>query len=61
MKESKSLLSRILEAAAAFALSAFLLKLGVSYLLQIWWILLIVIAIIGAAVVIYRILKYRNW
>lgn len=61
MKESKSLLTQILEIAATFALIAFLLKLGVFYLLQIWWVLLIIIVVIGAAVVIYRIWKYKNW
>ena len=53
----KKLVTRILEICAAFALGAFLLKLGVAYIKEIWPILLVIAAVIAAAVIGYRIYK----
>ena len=58
-KEPKKLIIRLLEATAIFALSMFLLKLGMALLLEIWWGLLILALIAGGAVVGYRIWKNK--
>ncbi len=50
-EKPKKLITRILEFAGLFALSAFLLKLAVCYILQIWPVLLIIAIIVAAAVV----------
>ena len=60
MKEPKGLLTRILEIAAIFALIAFLLNLGVCYLQEVWWVLLIIAVVIGVGVALYRIWKKKN-
>ncbi|MCL1976235.1 MAG: hypothetical protein FWG61_08765 [Firmicutes bacterium] len=57
--QPKKLITRILEFAGLFALSAFLLKLGVAYLKEIWVGLLIIAGIAGIAIVGYRIWKIR--
>ena len=53
--QPKRLITRILEFAALFALSAFLLRLGVAYLREIWWALAIIIGGIAG----YRIYKNK--
>lgn len=58
--QPKKLITRILEFAAVFALSAFLLRLGVLYLKEIRWALLIIALLTAAAVVGYRIWKYKT-
>ena len=55
----RRLIIRILEFAALFALSAFLLRLGVAYLREIWWVLLIITVIAALAVFAYRIYKNK--
>ncbi len=50
-KEPRRLISRVVEFAVLFVISAFLLRLGAYYLADVWWILLIVgIAVIGVTV-----------
>jgi len=56
----KKLIIRILEFAGLFALSAFLIRLGVVYLREIWLALVIIGVVIGAAVIGYRVWKNRT-
>ena len=58
-KQPKRLLEIILEYAIIFALSAFLVKLGVCYLLCVWPALLIIATVVIGSVIAYRIWK-RN-
>ena len=48
-KEPKRLIVRILEYAAIFAVAAFLLRLGVAYLTEIWAVVL-VIAVVAVGI-----------
>ncbi|MDR2445767.1 MAG: hypothetical protein LBD58_00520 [Treponema sp.] len=57
--EPKTLISRFFEFAALFALGCFLIRLGVRFLLEIRWILLIVFVTTAAAVIAYRVWR-RN-
>jgi len=57
--QPKKLIIRIIEFAALFALSAFLIRLGICYILEIWP-ALIVLAVVTAGIVIgYRIWKNK--
>jgi hypothetical protein len=57
--QPKKLIVRIMEAAVLFALSAFLIRLGVCYILEIWPVLLIIAAVTVGIVVGYRIWKNK--
>ena len=57
--QPKKLITRILEFAGLFALSAFLLRLAVCYILEIWPVLLIIAIVIAGIVVGYRVWKNR--
>lgn len=57
--EPRSLLSRLLEVAIIFALSGFLIKLGVTFLADVWVGLVIIAAVISLGGVGYRI--YKHW
>jgi hypothetical protein len=57
----KRLIQKLVEYAALFALTAYLLRLGVCYLKSIWWILIILIAVPAIAVIGFRIWKNRTW
>lgn len=59
-QQPKKLLTRILEFAVVLALSAFLIRLATKYLLDAWPVLLVVGVVAIAAVVIYRLLKWKN-
>ena len=60
--QGKRLIARILEFAALFALSAYLLKLGVVYLCQIRVALIVIAVISGVVLVGYRIYKnHVSW
>ena len=56
----KRLLERIFEAAICFAAIAWLVKTGVSWILEVWWVLAIIIVLVVIIVVIYRIVKHRK-
>ena len=58
--QPKKLIIRILEFAGLFALSAFLIRLGVTYLREIWLALIIIGVVAGAAVIGYRVWKNRT-
>ena len=58
--QPKKLIIRILEFAALFALSAFLIRLGVTYIKEVWWVLLIIAAVIAAIIIGYRVWKNRT-
>ena len=58
--QPKKLLTRLLEAAAVFALAMFLIRLGVCYLSQVWWILLILAGITIAVVIGWRFWKHQQ-
>ena len=60
-REPKRLISRIMEYCALFALSAFLLRLGVAYLKDIWVVLAVIIGVVAVAVAIYRIRKHETY
>jgi hypothetical protein len=56
MRESKALITRIFEFAAVFAVSAFLIRLGIKWLLEIRFILLA-----AAIVAIAALIGIRLW
>ncbi|NBK77449.1 hypothetical protein D5272_02320 [bacterium D16-76] len=58
MEPPKKLITRIVEACALLALSAFLLRLAVAYLLEIWVYLLVIAVIAIAAVIGWRVYKF---
>ena len=58
MEPPKKLIPRIVEACALLALSAFLLRLAVAYLLEIWVYLLIIVVIAALGVIGWRIYKF---
>ena len=57
--QPKKLITRILEFAAACALAAFLIRLGVHYILEIWPFLTILAAVIAGIIVAYRLWKNK--
>jgi hydrogenase-4 membrane subunit HyfE len=57
--EPKKLVTRVLEFAVAVALSGFLIRLGVGFILDVWWIFLILAAVIVGGVVVYRLWRNR--
>lgn len=59
--QPKKLITRILEFAGLFALSAFLLRLGVCYLKEIWWALLIIAILVIGGSFLYRLWKRSHW
>ena len=59
MELPKRLITRILEFAGLFALSVFLSRLGVYYLLEVWPYLLIAAITVLAVIVGWRI--YKHW
>jgi len=58
-REPKKLIVKLMEAAVLFALSAFLIQLGVCYILQVWPILLILAIIVIASIIGLRIWKSK--
>ncbi len=59
-REPKKLIVRLLETCAIFALSTFLIRLGVCYLMQVWPVLLVLFIIAIAAIIIYRVWKHKT-
>jgi hypothetical protein len=62
--QPKRLLERLLEAAIIFALSGYLIKLGVCYILCVWPVLIILATVVIGGVIAYRIWKRKhdsNW
>ncbi|MFV0529142.1 MAG: hypothetical protein ACK5MN_10545 [Lachnospiraceae bacterium] len=57
--QPKKWIVRLLEWAAMFALSAFLLRMGVAYIKEIWWILLIIAGVVVTVVIAYRLYKNK--
>jgi len=58
-REPKRLIQKLFEYCAIFALSTFLIRLGIAYLEEVWVVLLIAVIVIGLAVVLYRIYKNK--
>ena len=56
----RSLISRLVEFAFLFALSVWLIKQGITYLLSIWPVLAVLGGIMLLFTVIYRIRKHRR-
>ena len=56
----KKLITRLVEYAALFALSAFLIRLAVCYIMDVWWVLIILAAVSAAASIGYRIWKNKR-
>jgi len=57
--QQKKFITRIFEFIGLFALSLLLLRLGVSYILEIWPVLVILAVVIVGIVVGYRIWKNK--
>ncbi len=60
-KEQKSLISRIVDLAITFFVAALLIYLGTVLLIENWWVLAIVAAVIMIAVISYRIWKAKRY
>ena len=60
MEPPKKFTTRMLELAGLFALSAFLIRLGVHYLLEVWPYLLIIAIIVLVSVIGWRVYKHRR-
>lgn len=58
--EPKRLLDRLLECAVILALSAYLIKLAVFYIVSVKWQLLAIAGIIVLAVAGYRLYRWRR-
>ncbi|MDE6995272.1 MAG: hypothetical protein K2P41_12760 [Lachnospiraceae bacterium] len=58
MEPPKRFIERIFEFCVMLALSAFLLRLAVAYLLEIWVYLLIIAIIVTAGVIGWRVYKH---
>ena len=56
----RSLFARVVEAVIVFAICCFLVRWGVEYVLAVKIPLLIIAAIIGLAVIIWRVYKWRH-
>jgi hypothetical protein len=59
-EKPKKLITRMLEFAGLFALSAFLIRLGVRYILEIWWVLIILAIVTAGAIIGWRAWKNRS-
>ncbi len=59
-EEPTSFIKKILETAIIFAISAFLIKLGVSYILCVWPVLVIIATVVLGGVIAYRIWKRKH-
>jgi hypothetical protein len=59
-EKPQKLIARLLEFAAMFALSMYLIKLGVCYLSEVWWILLILAALAVGGYAVYRLWRNRG-
>lgn len=57
--QPKKLITKILETAVLFALSAFLIRLGVCYILEIWQVLLIIAVVIAGIAIGWHVWKSR--
>jgi hypothetical protein len=57
--QPKKLITRILEFTAALALAAFLIRLAVNYILEIWPVLIILAIVIAGSMIGYRIWKNK--
>jgi hypothetical protein len=58
--EPKRLIARIVECAVLLALSVFLIKLAVCWLMEIWWVLLIIAAVVVAGIIGWQIWKNKR-
>lgn len=58
--QPKRWLERLLEAAIIFALSAYLIKLAVCFLSQVWPALVVIATVVIAGVIAYRIWKRKH-
>lgn len=58
MEPPRRLLDRILEICVVLALSAFLLRLAVYFLLDVWKYLLVIVIIVIVGIIGWRVYKY---
>jgi hypothetical protein len=58
--EPKTLITRFFEAAALFALSGFLIRLGVGFVLEVLPVMAVLASVVTAAIVTYRIRRHKN-
>lgn len=57
---SPHFLARILEAAITIAASGYLIRLGIGFFLEVWWVLLIIFLAVCGAVIGWRFWKNRH-
>ncbi|NBJ02649.1 hypothetical protein D3Z62_21740 [Lachnospiraceae bacterium] len=60
MEPPKKWIDRIVEATFMLMLSAFFIHTAVEWILEVWPVLAVIAAIIIAAVIVYRIWKYKH-
>ena len=53
-------LSYLFEATVIIAASGYLIRLGVQFFLEVWWVLLVIAAMIAGAAIGWRIWKNRH-
>lgn len=58
--EPRNFITRLLEAAFMLAVSAFLIRTAVRWILEVWPALLTIALIITAIIVIYRIWRHKH-
>ena len=59
-KEAQSVKAKIMEAALTFFLAVFLIYIGVRLLLEVWWVLILLAAVVMAAIISYRVWRSRR-
>lgn len=59
-REPKSWIMKFLEASVMFVIAAYLIKLGVRFISQVWPVIVIIATLILTGIVIYRLWKRKN-
>ena len=57
----RSLFARLAEAAVVFVVCAYLVRQGVEYILEVKRPLIVIAAIVGLGIIIWRVWKRRNY
>lgn len=58
--QPKSIISRILEFSVLLLLSAFIIRLAVCFIMEVWWELIIVALVVVGGLALYRIWKHKT-
>lgn len=59
-REPKSWITKFLEIAIMFAIAAYLIRLGVCFLSQVWPAIVIIVTLILTGIIAYRLWKKKN-